>query len=66
MSKSIEKFPKELVSPIAQLHSLVEKNSKLHIKELFTAEQDRFQNYSVKFDQLVFDYSKHRITKSVL
>ena len=55
MSKSIEKFPKELVSPIAQLHSLVEKNSKLHIKELFTAEQDRFQNYSVKFDQLVFD-----------
>ncbi|MVM94217.1 glucose-6-phosphate isomerase, partial [Acinetobacter baumannii] len=66
MSKSIEKFPKELVSPIAQLHSLVEKNSKLHIKELFAAEQDRFQNYSVKFDQLVFDYSKHRITKSVL
>ncbi|MDR0034832.1 hypothetical protein RFW50_13410, partial [Acinetobacter baumannii] len=36
------------------LHSLVEKNSKLHIKELFAAEQDRFQNYSVKFDQLVF------------
>ncbi len=25
MSKSIEKFPKELLSPIAQLHSLVEK-----------------------------------------
>lgn len=25
MSKSIEKFPKELVSPIAQLHALVEK-----------------------------------------
>ncbi|MEQ1065436.1 glucose-6-phosphate isomerase [Acinetobacter sp. XH1741] len=66
MSKSIEKFPKELVSPIAQLHSLVEKNSKSHIKELFATESDRFQNYSVKFDQLVFDYSKHRVTKNVL
>ncbi|WP_334425046.1 glucose-6-phosphate isomerase [Acinetobacter nosocomialis] len=66
MSKSIEKFPKELVSPIAQLHSLVEKNSNLHIKELFASESDRFQQYSVKFDQLVFDYSKHRVTKSVL
>jgi len=66
MNKSIEKFPKELVSPIAQLHSLVEKNSNLHIKELFASEFDRFQQYSVKFDQLVFDYSKHRVTKSVL
>lgn len=53
MSKSIEKFPKELVSPIAQLHALVEKNSNLHIKELFVSEPDRFQQYSVKFDQLV-------------
>lgn len=66
MSKSIEKFPKELVSPIAQLHSLVEKNSNLHIKELFASEHDRFQQYSAKFDQLVFDYSKHRVTKNVL
>lgn len=54
MNKSIEKFPKELISPIALLHSLVEKNSNLHIKELFASESDRFQQYSVKFDQLVF------------
>ncbi|MDB9695675.1 hypothetical protein OPU39_16665, partial [Acinetobacter nosocomialis] len=45
MIKSIEKFPKELVSPIAQLHSLVEKNLNLHIKELFASEPDRFQSY---------------------
>ncbi|USP40437.1 glucose-6-phosphate isomerase [Acinetobacter sp. XS-4] len=66
MSKSIEQFPKELVSPLAHLQTLGEKNSKLHIKELFALEPDRFQNYSVKFDQLFFDYSKHRLTKDIL
>lgn len=52
MSKSIEQFPKELVSPLAHLQALGEQNSKLHIKELFALEPDRFHNYSVKFDQL--------------
>jgi glucose-6-phosphate isomerase len=66
MSKSIEKFPKELVSPLLKLASLGEKNSKLQIKELFATEPDRFQQYSVKFDQLVFDYSKHRVTQDIL
>ncbi|MDI3452985.1 glucose-6-phosphate isomerase [Acinetobacter sp. V89_4] len=66
MSKSIEQFPKELASPLAHLQTLGEKNSKLHIKELFALESDRFQNYSVKFDQLFFDYSKHRLTKDIL
>ncbi|MBJ9741432.1 glucose-6-phosphate isomerase [Acinetobacter oleivorans] len=66
MSKSIEQFPKELASPLTHLQTLGEKNSKLHIKELFALEPDRFQNYSVKFDQLFFDYSKHRLTKDIL
>lgn len=66
MSKSIEQFPKELALPLAHLQTLGEKNSKLHIKELFALEPDRFQNYSVKFDQLFFDYSKHRLTKDIL
>ncbi len=66
MSKSIEQFPKELVSPLAHLQTLGEENSKLHIKELFALEPDRFHNYSVKFDQLFFDYSKHRVTKDIL
>lgn len=66
MSKSIDQFPKELVSPLAHLQTLGEENSKLHIKELFALEPDRFHNYSVKFDQLFFDYSKHRVTKDIL
>lgn len=66
MSKSIEQFPKELVSPLVHLQTLGEENSKLHIKELFALEPDRFHNYSVKFDQLFFDYSKHRVTKDIL
>ncbi|MDB0326555.1 glucose-6-phosphate isomerase, partial [Acinetobacter baumannii] len=32
----------------------------------FALEPERFQNYSVKFDQLFFDYSKQRITKNIL
>jgi glucose-6-phosphate isomerase len=66
MSKSIEKFPKELVSPLLKLQAMSEKNSKLHIKELFASEPDRFQQYSIKFDPLVFDFSKHRVTKDIL
>jgi glucose-6-phosphate isomerase len=66
MSKSIEKFPKELVSPLVKLQSLGEKNSKSQIKELFASEPDRFQKYSIKFDQLLFDYSKHRVTQDSL
>lgn len=66
MSKSIEKFPKELVSPLVKLQSLGEKNSKLQIKELFASEPGRFQKYSIKFDQLLFDYSKHRVTQDSL
>lgn len=66
MSKSIEQFPKDLSSPLIQIKSSVEKNSKLHIKELFALEPERFHNYSVKFDQLFFDYSKQRVTKNIL
>ncbi|MDV2944714.1 glucose-6-phosphate isomerase, partial [Acinetobacter baumannii] len=56
----------ELVSPLLKLQLMGEKNSKLHIKELFASEPDRFQQYSIKFDPLVFDYSKHRVTKDIL
>lgn len=39
---------------------------KLHLRDLFAAESNRFSQYSTKFDDLLFDYSKNRITDDTL
>ncbi len=69
MSKNIEQFPKEKLQGstfASQLRSLGQQYEHLHLNELFAAEPERFQKYSVHFDQLFFDYSKHRVNQSVL
>lgn len=69
MSKNIEQFPKEKLQGstfASQLRSLGQQYVHLHLNELFAAEPERFQKYSVHFDQLFFDYSKHRVNQSVL
>ena len=38
----------------------------LHMRDLFAANPKRFEKYSLKFDDLLFDYSKHRITDETL
>jgi len=38
----------------------------LHLRDLFTAEPNRFSDYSTQFDDLLFDYSKNRITDETL
>ncbi|MBC7755224.1 MAG: glucose-6-phosphate isomerase [Bdellovibrio sp.] len=38
----------------------------LHMRDLFAADSKRFEKYSLKFDDLLFDYSKHRITDETL
>ena len=38
----------------------------LHMRDLFAADPKRFEKYSLKFDDLLFDYSKHRITDETL
>ncbi len=35
---------------------------KLHLRDLFTEDQQRFETFSLKFNDILFDYSKHRIT----
>jgi glucose-6-phosphate isomerase len=40
------------------------KNNK--IKDLFAKEPDRFFRYSIQFDDILFDYSKNRITETTL
>lgn len=69
MSKTIEKFPKEKLPSsmsTSQLKMLGQQYENLHLNELFAAEPERFQKYSVHFDQLLFDYSKHRVNQTVL
>ncbi len=38
----------------------------LHMRDLFVADPKRFEKFSLKFDDLLFDYSKHRITDETL
>ena len=38
----------------------------LHIRDLFAADPSRFNSYSILFDDLLFDYSKNRITSNHL
>jgi len=38
----------------------------LHIRDLFAADPTRFNTYSTSFDDLLFDYSKNRITEETL
>lgn len=48
------------------LASNKEKLQSEHLRELFAADPERFNQYSIQFEQLLFDYSKHRINKHVL
>ncbi|MCF7971691.1 MAG: glucose-6-phosphate isomerase [Methylococcaceae bacterium] len=38
----------------------------LHIRDLFAADPTRFNTYSTSFDDLLFDFSKNRITEDTL
>lgn len=38
----------------------------LHMRDLFAADAKRFEHYSLKFADILFDYSKHRITDETL
>ncbi|PKO26027.1 MAG: glucose-6-phosphate isomerase [Betaproteobacteria bacterium HGW-Betaproteobacteria-8] len=38
----------------------------LHMRDLFEKEPDRYQKYSLRFDDMLLDYSKNRITDKTL
>jgi glucose-6-phosphate isomerase len=40
--------------------------STLHMRQLFEADPERFEKFSLKLDDLLLDYSKHRITQETL
>ena len=49
-----------------KLASSKEQLDAVHLRELFAADPQRFNKYSIQFEQLVFDYSKHRIDNTVM
>ncbi len=43
-----------------------QKVAKLHMRDLFESDPNRFKKYSLKFSDLLFDYSKNRITDETM
>ena len=65
MSENIEHDSKRKTALKQQLRDAANRHNSLHLNELFT-QKNRFEKFSVQFDQIVFDYSKHRMDQQVL
>jgi len=39
---------------------------KLHLRDLFAGDPRRFEKFSLRFGDILFDYSKNRITEKTL
>lgn len=50
----------------AELISKALEKKKEHLTSLFTQNAERFEQLSLQFDQLTFDYSKHRVDQAVI
>ncbi|ENX07756.1 glucose-6-phosphate isomerase [Acinetobacter courvalinii] len=67
MTKQIHPFPvREQTSVVEQLAVLQKQFKDLHLNTLFAADEARFKRFSAEYDQIVFDFSKHRIDQQVL
>ena len=49
-----------------ELGSHYEKTSSLHMRDLFDSDPERFDRYSMTFNDFLVDFSKHRITDETL
>lgn len=61
------------LSPVEETHSVLGKILSLknelknkHLTNFFAEEEDRFQKFSVSLDNVVFDFSKHRVNQAIL
>ena len=64
MVKNIQPFLlKDQQAVIENLSDLQEQSKETHLNQLFAADPLRFQKFSVEYDQLVLDFSKHRINQ---
>lgn len=49
-----------------KLSSHFEHTNQVHLKELFSKDTNRFNSFSLQFEDILFDYSKNRITTETL
>lgn len=67
MNENIEKFPKQNKKSIEiQLKQLAEMMHSTHLNQLFAEQKNRFDQFSLSCDDLVFDFSKHRVNTDVI
>lgn len=50
----------------SKLQAHFEKTQNVHLKELFAKDKNRFDNFSIQFEEILLDYSKNRITQETL
>ncbi|MCB9079236.1 MAG: glucose-6-phosphate isomerase [Anaerolineaceae bacterium] len=56
-----------IVSPVWQALAEHKQNIEgLHMRDLFAQDPDRFQKFSLQFEDILFDYSKNRITEETM
>jgi glucose-6-phosphate isomerase len=53
-------------APWQQLQSHAESMAKIQMRDLFAADPGRFERFSLRLEDLLFDYSKNRITDETL
>ncbi|TVT77247.1 glucose-6-phosphate isomerase [Acinetobacter colistiniresistens] len=67
MIKQIQPFAvKDCASVMEHLSSLQQQFKGAHLKGLFAEDPARFKRFSVECDQIVLDFSKHRIDQTIL
>lgn len=67
MTKQIQPFAVKAQSSVLEELAVLQKQFKaLHLNALFAEDPTRFKYFSVEYDQIVLDFSKHRIDRQVL
>lgn len=67
MSNYIEQFQKTVLPTTDKiLEDLISSYKDTHLNDFFAQEQNRFEKYAVSCDQLLVDFSKHRINSTIL
>lgn len=60
-------FPKKtLPTTLEHLQDLSLTVGQKHLNEFFAEDNQRFKHFSVQYDEITFDYSKHRVDESVI
>ncbi|MBK1782648.1 glucose-6-phosphate isomerase [Advenella sp. WQ 585] len=67
MSHRIQRLPfNDTQSVLVTLAEAGQQFQSLHLKDLFARDAERFTRFHVRFDEVVYDFSKHRLDQKVL